>query len=157
MDVVSIIAAAVPGVLAAVGSGITAGLLFCVAFTMVPTFAGLPADEYVALHERLGRNVDRVMPAVVLTSTALDVVAAVVRAGIPTVLFAGAAVCLFGVSVVSHLGNVPINRRVRSLAGAHVPPDWTDPRPRWRRLNLLRTAFGIAALALNCIAVAVPA
>jgi uncharacterized membrane protein len=155
MDVVSFLAA-VPGVLAAVGSGITAGLLFCVAFTMVPTFAGLPADEYVALHERLGRNVDTVMPAVVLTSTALDVAAAVLRSGTATALFAAAAACLVGVSVVSHLGNVPINRRVRSLAGAQVPPDWEDPRPRWRRLNLARTASGIAALALNCVAVAMP-
>lgn len=143
-EIVSWLAAA-----AAFGSGITAGLLFCVAFTVVPVFARMPASDYLELHRDLGRNVDRVMPAVVLGSTLLDVVSAVL-ADRGTVLFVAGAVSLFGVSVVSHLGNVPINRRVRGMAGGPVPAGWDDPRPRWRQLNLLRTAFSFVALALNC-------
>ena len=57
-----------------------------------------------------------------------------------------------GVALVSQLGNVPINRRVRSLPeeGA-LPADWADPRAAWRRLHLLRTTFALAALAAHVL------
>jgi uncharacterized membrane protein len=142
------------GVLVVFGSGITAGLLFCVAFTIVPAFAGMTAESYVRLHKQLGRNVDRVMPFVVMGSMVGDIVlAAVAPRG--WLLFASAAVALLGVSAISHLCNLPINKDVRSLAGKPIPRDWKDPRPRWRGWNLWRTGFSFAALALNGVALVV--
>ncbi len=68
-------------------------------------------------------------------------------------LIIGAAVCLFGVSVVSHLCNVPINKRVHRTDPDAIPPGWQDPRPLWRRFHLLRTALAMVALAANSLAV----
>ena len=68
--------------------------------------------------------------------------------------FAVAAVLLLGVSGVSHLCNVPINRRVKAITDpAVIPADWEDPRPLWRRFHYLRTFLAVLALAVNAAAV----
>jgi len=78
--------------------------------------------------------------------------AALVRQPVPQVLFATGAVIVIGVQAVSHLGNVPINRQLARYAGSGSA-DWEDPRPRWRRWHLARTA--LAAIVLLCDGVAV--
>ena len=95
------------------------------------------------------------MPVIVLTSTAVDVALALLTD--KTVLFAVGAVLLLAVSGVSHLCNVPINRRVKGLDPERMPADWADPRPLWRRWHLLRTVLAFVALALNAAALAVQA
>lgn len=129
-------------------------MLFCVALSIVPTFLRLPADRYVEVHRLIGRNYDPTMPLTVLSSTAIDIVLAFAghRPASQT-LFAVAAGLLFGVSCVSHLANVPLNRAVRALPDGPVPADWADPRRRWRTWNLLRTGLAVSALAANAAAV----
>ncbi|MDJ1133961.1 DUF1772 domain-containing protein [Streptomyces iconiensis] len=138
------------------GSGVTAGVLFAVALSVLPALFAMPTGTYVYAHKLLGRNWDPTMPAVVLCSTGLALALAVVAEGAGArVLFAVAAVLLLGVSAVSHLANVPINRRVKAVADPEaLPPDWEDPRPLWRRWHLLRTGLALFALALNAVGVA---
>ncbi|MFE0021558.1 DUF1772 domain-containing protein [Amycolatopsis sp. NPDC059021] len=138
---------------ALVGSGVTAGVLFAVALSVLPALFAMPADRYVYTHQLLGRNWDPTMPVVVLTSFALDVLLAVLGDGSSRLLFVLGAVLLLGVSVVSHFCNVPLNRGVKKLDPERVPADWVDPRPVWRRWHLLRTGLAIAALVLNAVAV----
>jgi uncharacterized membrane protein len=89
------------------------------------------------------------MPVIVLGSTALALVLVFLAPDrTARVLYAVAAVLLLGVSGVSHLCNVPINRRVKNLDPAAVPADWQDPRRLWRNWNLLRTALAFSALAV---------
>ncbi|WP_067563085.1 anthrone oxygenase family protein [Nocardia acidivorans] len=139
-----------------VGSGITAGVLFAVALSVLPGLRAMPADRYVYTHQLLGRHWDPTMPVIVLSSTLLDILLAVCtdhdRA---RPLWASAAVLLLVVSVVSHFCNVPLNRQVKTLDPERIPPDWQDPRPVWRRWHLLRTAVAVAALAVNAAALAV--
>jgi uncharacterized membrane protein len=137
-----------------VGSGTVAGVLFAVALSMVPALMAMTPDRYIYAHKLLGRNWDPTMPALVLGSTAADIALAA-SAPDPTAraLFALAAVLLFGVSIVSHLANVPINKRMRGVDENLIPADWTDPRPLWRRWHLLRTALALLALGLNAAAV----
>ncbi|MFG1706577.1 DUF1772 domain-containing protein [Nonomuraea sp. M3C6] len=143
------------GTVAVLGSGLTAGVLFCVALSVVPTLRALPPDRYVQTHKLLGRNYDPTMPLIVLTTALVDVLLAVVTpADGPRSLFAVATVLMVGVSVVSHLCNVPINRRVKVLDPAAIPEDWADPRPVWRRWHLLRTVLAVVALVVNAAAVA---
>lgn len=144
------------GVAVLLGSGVTAGVLFAVALSVLPALFAMPTATYVYAHKLLGRNWDPTMPVVVLSSTALAAVLAFVADGTgPRVLFALAAVLLLGVSAVSHLANVPINRRVKAVTDPEMlPPDWTDPRPLWRRWHLLRTGLALAALVVNAVAVA---
>jgi uncharacterized membrane protein len=141
-----------------IGNGITAGVLFCVALSVVPALASMPVDRYVEAHRLLGRNYDPAMPVIVLSSTVTDLVLAVLAGSIGTrLLFAAGAVLLLGVSTVSHLRNVPINRRVKALDASRLPAGWQDPRPRWRRWNLVRTGLALLALAVNATAVTLAA
>ncbi|GHH72130.1 hypothetical protein GCM10017673_26730 [Streptosporangium violaceochromogenes] len=145
----------VMGAVALVGSGLTAGVLFCVALSVVPALRALPPDRYVQTHKLLGRHYDPTMPLIVLTTAVADVLLAVVTSSTgPRSLFVIAAALMLGVSAVSHLCNVPINRRVKALNPAAIPEDWMDPRPLWRRWHLLRTALAVLALIVNAVAVA---
>jgi uncharacterized membrane protein len=140
-------------VAALLGSGIVAGVLFAVALSVLPALFAMPTDRYVQAHQLLGRNWDPTMPVIVLTSFLLDVVLAVLATATQRALLAAAAVLLLGVSAVSHLANVPINRRVKSVTDASALPDsWVDPRPLWRRWHLLRTALAVLALLANAVA-----
>ncbi|MDH6129100.1 DUF1772 domain-containing protein [Kitasatospora sp. GP82] len=141
------------GVLALLGSGVTTGVLFAVALSVLPALFAMPTSTYVYAHQLLGRNWDPTMPAIVLGSTLTDILWAVFGGGPVRGPAAAAAVLLLGVSAVSHLCNVPINRRVKAVEDPQrLPADWTDPRPLWRRWHLLRTALAAAALVLNCLA-----
>lgn len=143
------------GVLALLGSGVTAGVLFAVALSVLPALFAMPTSTYVYAHQLLGRNWDPTMPAIVLGSTLADALWAVLGDGDVRAPAAVAAVLLLGVSGVSHLCNVPINRRVKAVEDPQrLPDDWTDPRPPWRRWHLLRTSLAVAALLLNSLAAA---
>lgn len=142
------------GVVALLGSGVTAGVLFAVALSVLPALFAMETGTYVHAHQLLGRNWDPTMPVIVLTSTLVEGVLAVTSDGAARSLFAAAAVLSLGVSGVSHLCNVPINRRVKAVTDpSDLPADWRDPRPLWRRWHLLRTV--LAVLALLCVAAAV--
>ncbi|HJP80324.1 MAG TPA: DUF1772 domain-containing protein [Pseudonocardiaceae bacterium] len=137
-------------VLAVLGSGVTAGVLFAVALSVLPALIAMPPERYVYTHRMIGRNWDPAMPIIVLSSVALDVAVAVTsRPGTATMLATIAAVLLFAVSAVSHLCNVPINKRVKALTDGRIPAHWQDPRPLWRRWHLLRTGLALAALVVN--------
>ncbi|TCP56799.1 putative membrane protein [Tamaricihabitans halophyticus] len=143
------------GVLALLGSGVTAGVLFAVALSVLPALQRMPADRYVYAHQLIGRNWDPTMPIVVLTSVALDMaLAAVISTWQGRLLAGSAAVLLFGVSVVSHLCNVPLNRQVKKVNPDNLPRDWWDPRPLWRRWHLLRTGLALTAFVVNAALVA---
>ncbi|MEU6847630.1 DUF1772 domain-containing protein [Streptomyces sp. NPDC046716] len=142
------------GVAALLGSGVTAGVLFAVALSVLPALFAMETGTYVHAHQLLGRNWDPTMPVIVLSSTLLDIVLAVLADGTaPRTLFIVGAVLLLGVSGVSHLCNVPINRRVKSISDpADIPADWEDPRPLWRRFHYLRTVLSVLALLVNAAA-----
>ncbi|MGW0520096.1 anthrone oxygenase family protein [Crossiella sp. NPDC003009] len=136
------------GIVALVGSGLTAGVLFCVALSLVPMFLALPPRRYLAAHRLIGRHFDPAMPVIVLASAVADVLLAVLATG-SRWWFALAAALLLSVSAVSHFGNVPLNRLVRQ--DREPPPDWRDPRPRWRALNLVRTVLAALAFLVNAV------
>lgn len=143
-------------VAALVTSGLTAGVLFAVAVSVLPALFALPTGTYIRVHRLLGKGYHPVMPIVVnvgmLADFALAVLAA--RAGSAAWwLFAGAGVLLLASQFVSHLGNVPINRGMRDVDPDAVPAGWHDPRPLWRRYHLTRTTLAVTALAGNAVAV----
>jgi len=146
------------GVLVLVGSGTTTGVLFAVALSVVPALAAMPPSRYVYAHQLLGRNWDPTMPLIVIASTVMDIVLALLAdQGEVRLLYGASAVLLALVSVVSHFCNVPINRRVKGLDPDRMPADWADPRPLWRRWHLLRTGLAFVALLLNAAALTIAA
>lgn len=142
------------GLVVLVGGGLTAGVLFSVALSVVPAFQGMPPERYVEVHKLVGRRYDHVMPPMVITWTVLDVVlAARAQTGSAQALLLVAAVLGAGVALVSQLGNVPINRQVKALPAGPVPAGWSDPRSRWRAFNLIRTYCAVCALVVNAFAI----
>ncbi|WP_433261217.1 DUF1772 domain-containing protein [Actinosynnema sp. CS-041913] len=139
-------------VVAVVGSGVTAGVLFAVALAVLPALIAMPAEQYVHAHRLIGRHWDPTMPVIVLTTAVADVLLAVLAPS-SAGLFAIAAALVLGVSVVSHFCNVPINRAVHGFAVDGLPEGWQDPRPRWRRWHLLRTVLAVLAVAVNAFGV----
>lgn len=140
-------------VLVVLGSGITAGVLFAMALSVTPALIAMSPPAYVDAHKLLGRRWDPTMPIIVLTTAVLAVVLVVM---VPNngarALYVIGAVLLFGVSAVSHLANVPINKRVKGLSSNDIPDDWDDPRKVWRNWNLLRFALAMLALLVNALA-----
>jgi uncharacterized membrane protein len=142
------------GVVVLVGSGLTAGVLFSVALSVVPAFLGVEPHRYVELHKLVGRRYDHVMPPMVALWTLSDTVLAIsTGTGSVRLLFGLAAGCGACVAAVSQLGNVPINRLVKRTPSGPVPPNWPDPRPRWRVYNLVRTYLAAIALTTNACAI----
>lgn len=139
--------------LATFGSGITAGVLFAVALSVLPALFAMETGTYVYVHQLMGRHWDPVMPVTVLGTTVLDAVLCALGPVSARGEYLAAAVVMLGVSAVSHLCNVPINRRVKAVPDpGRLPADWSDPRPLWRRWHLLRTALAAAGLVLNGLA-----
>ena len=141
---------AVLDVLVLVGSGVTAGVLFAVALSVLPALTEMPVDRYVYTHQLIGKHWDPVMPLIVVGSTGAAIVLALL--GPVRWLHGAGAVLLLGVSVVSHFCNVPLNRDVQRADPDRIPPGWRDPRPVWRRWHLLRTVLAVAASAVNAAA-----
>jgi uncharacterized membrane protein len=139
-------------VLVLLGSGVTAGVLFAVALSVLPALSRMPADRYVYTHQLIGRYWDPTMPVIVLGSTFADVALAVVLPWPAAEMYGLGAVLLLAVSVVSHFCNVPLNRTVKVLDPDRIPPGWRDPRPVWRRWHRLRTVLALLALAVNASA-----
>ncbi|MBO0866946.1 MAG: DUF1772 domain-containing protein [Micromonosporaceae bacterium] len=135
-------------------SGVTAGVLFAVALSVVPAFLALEPAQYVQTHQLVGRRFDRVMPPAVLSSVLL---ATGLAAATGQPLYGLGAALSLGVSLVSQFGNVPINRRVKKLDPSAIPADWSDPRLRWRRWHHLRTSSALLALLANAAATALAA
>ncbi|MEU5050243.1 DUF1772 domain-containing protein [Streptomyces sp. NPDC021096] len=137
-------------------SGILAGVLVAVALGVVPAFRGLPPDQYIRVHRLAGQYYDRVMPPLVIGSTGVDIALAVLADdGGRVILFSAGAAAQLGVSVVSQLANVPINRRVKGTDPLRVGLDWDDPRDRWARWHLVRTVLALCAVLANAAAVAI--
>lgn len=129
-------------VLVLLGSGLTTGVMFCVALSLVPAFRALSYDDYRAAHLLFGKYFDRVMPPVVIaTILCMAGLAAMAGAGVLNIV---ALAAQLSVSVVSQFGNVPINRRVKS--GRCSADD--DPRAAWRRWHFVRLTAALSSLVL---------
>jgi uncharacterized membrane protein len=138
---------------AEIASAIVAGVFFSVAVSVIPALLPLSPDRYIESHIALGKGYHPVMPIIVNVSTVVEIVLAIV-APTPTsrALFIAGIVLFVGVQAVSHLLNVPINRRVRAMDAGSVAVGWEDPRPLWRRWHTLRFTIAMILLLVNTAA-----
>lgn len=144
-------------VVAIVASGLVAGVFVAIAVSVLPALRALPADRYIDMHRRLGQGYHPTMPLTVNGGTFADLVLVFLTPSPARYLFAGAFLLMLGTQGVSHLANVPINKKIRALDPAAIPSDWDDPRPSWQNWHLLRTVLGLAALVVNAAATALAA
>ncbi|MFI5495822.1 anthrone oxygenase family protein [Actinoplanes sp. NPDC051859] len=138
-------------------NGLAAGVLLGTQLGGFPLMAALPVDRYVHAHAFFSTRYDPFMPICLLTTTVGGVALAVVAPtpGAWALHLLGAA--LAGVTVyISLTRNVPINRWVRDLDPDRLPAgiDYVERRRTWGRWNSLRSWLTVAALVVNCAAVA---
>lgn len=149
--------------LAALGCGLTTGVLFAFSAFVMPALDRLaPAQSIVAMQSM---NKLAVRPAfmVALLGSAvacagLGVWAALSWGERPALwVAAGAALFLIGVMVVTIAGNVPLNDALATVDphAERAAARWSDYYGDWMTLNHLRTAAGLAATALLMVALRV--
>jgi uncharacterized membrane protein len=145
----------VPLVLALIG--LAAGVLVGTQLGGYPLLAALPPERYVHAHAFFASRYDPFMPACLLGTLAGDALLAAVTDG-PAVrgLFAVGAALALATVLISVTKNVPINKAVKALDPDRLPADFArqDRRREWGRWNQVRGGLAVAALAANCLAVA---
>lgn len=142
--------------LAAIASGLIAGVFFAFSTFVMRALARLPADQAIAAMQSINVEVLKSSFMAAFFGTAalgmLLGVAAAVRWGEPGMpaVFAGGVLYLAGVLLVTLRGNVPLNIALAAVeagspAGAET---WSRYLVSWGRWNRVRTL----AAALACVA-----
>jgi len=143
--------------LAAVLNGVAAGIMLSTVVGIVPMMLTQPYGPYVRTVQFLWPRYDPLMPILNGAALVLAVLSAATAGDVPArPVLAVAAALLAGVMAISVTKNVPVNRFVGGLDPARPPADWArlDPRQRWRRWNLIRTALATLAFVTNVTATA---
>ncbi|OZE95778.1 MULTISPECIES: anthrone oxygenase family protein [Nocardiaceae] len=144
---------------AAVGCGLTAGVLMAFSVSVMPALATRPAAEAAATMQQI--NIAIVSPlflTVFLGAAAAAVTAAVASVASGgdsrTLVVAGAVVYVVGCVAMTIAINVPLNDSLAAVdpsssQGAAV---WADYLTRWTRWNHARTAAAALACAVLTVA-----
>ncbi|KAB8158379.1 DUF1772 domain-containing protein [Streptomyces sp. 3MP-14] len=136
-------------------SGLLAGAFGYGALSVAPTFREVPLELRLSFHAELMRANSVVMQsAMVATVMAALAVTALSRGRAR--LLAGAATALAVASLlITRLGNVPINGRIRDWVTTGPPPDHAEQLARWEAFNNQRSLAALTAFALLlCVALA---
>jgi uncharacterized membrane protein len=141
--------------LALATSAIVAGVMLGAAVSSEPLLVTMTPREYVLAKQFAGPRLDPLMPVLTGLSALLALGASVVAPAPARLPAAAAVLATVAVVAVSATRNVPINRWVAGLDPDRLPDDWpaVDPRERWRRWHLVRTALTVGAVVANTIAV----
>ncbi|MGA9870164.1 MAG: anthrone oxygenase family protein [Rhodococcus sp. (in: high G+C Gram-positive bacteria)] len=153
---------AIATVVAAVGTGLTAGVLLAFSVAVVPALSTRPRSEAAATMQVI--NIVIIAPvflAVFLGSAVAGVVAVV--GAIATndserlYIGIGTAVYVTGCVIVTAAVNVPLNNALAQTDPATTDgaATWDSYRSRWTRWNHARTAAATAACVLSTVAAAI--
>jgi uncharacterized membrane protein len=134
--------------LALLSTGALAGAFGYGAANLVPTFNAVPLDMRLSFHTQLmqmnGITMQGTMGASALSALGL---AAMTR-GASRRLAGGAGLFALASFLITRLGNVPINGRIKQWAATLAPADHAEILARWEAFNYARTGAAFAAFAL---------
>ncbi|WP_405982886.1 anthrone oxygenase family protein [Streptomyces sp. NBC_00158] len=134
--------------LALLSTGALAGAFGYGAANLVPTFDAVPLQMRLSFHARLmemnGITVQGAMALSALSSATLTVM----TRGTPRRLAGGAGLLVLASFLITRLGNVPINARIKQWAVTSAPLDHAEVLDRWEAFNHARTATAFAAFTL---------
>jgi len=141
--------------LALATSATVVGVMLGAAVSSEPLLVTMTPRDYVLAKQFASPRLDPLMPLLTCLSGLCDGVAVVAVSAQARVPAALAVLGIAAVLAVSVARNVPINRWVAGLDPDRLPHDWpaVDPRGRWRRWHLVRTALAAGAVLANTVAV----
>ncbi|NEI68363.1 DUF1772 domain-containing protein [Rhizobium lusitanum] len=138
-------------VMAALGSGLLAGVYFAFSTFIMQAFARLPVDQGIAAMQSINTTIVR-SPFIVLflLTAALSVFIAVMaivywRGSISVLMLTGAALYLVASFLSTMVFNVPLNDALDKLDGRSVESAqvWSTYLADWTRWNHVRTAASL--------------
>ena len=140
-------------VIATLGSGLVAGLLFAFSTAVMKALAQLPPEQGMKAMQHINVIILNPLFLCIFLGTAL-VSAALAMGGLLRLhapgsfwMLAGAAFYLIGTFGVTLAVNVPLNNRLASadVAAVESPSLWSAYIDKWLRWNHLRTVMGSLA------------
>lgn len=145
------LAVAVAQLIAIVVAALVAGVFWGPWVGLTRSVAGFTPEVFLAIGERLNRNLGPLMRVPMPVSLLLTVLVVVLSAGERPLTFALslAGLALFVLAlVVTLVVEVPIANRVAGWTVPTLPADWRRQRDRWASVHVVRVVSGIAGLAL---------
>ncbi|MEV8531757.1 anthrone oxygenase family protein [Streptomyces sp. NPDC051211] len=134
--------------LALLSTGALAGAFGYGAANLVPTFDAVPLEMRLSFHARLMEMNGITMQGAMALSALSAATLAVMTRGTARRLAGGAGLLALASFLITRLGNVPINGRIKQWAATSAPPDHAEILARWEAFNYARTAAAFAAFAL---------
>ncbi|MGW1976917.1 anthrone oxygenase family protein [Streptomyces sp. NPDC001889] len=102
----------------------------------------------LSFHAQLMRMNGITMQAAMGVSTLSALALAAMTRGVPRRLAAGAGLLALASFLITRLGNVPINGRVKEWAAGSAPAGHAEVLARWEAFNHARTGAAFAAFTL---------
>ncbi|MER5312404.1 anthrone oxygenase family protein [Streptomyces sp. NPDC002773] len=134
--------------LALLSTGALAGAFGYGAANLVPTFNAVPLDMRLSFHAQLMQMNGITMQGAMGISALSALALAAMTRGSARWLAAGAGLLAIASFLITRLGNVPINGRIKEWAVTSAPADHAEILARWEAFNYARTAAAFAAFAL---------
>ncbi|GAA2488093.1 DUF1772 domain-containing protein [Streptomyces gobitricini] len=134
--------------LALLSTGLLAGAFGYGAANLAPTFDAVPLDTRLSFHaERMRMNGITMQAAMGVSALSALTLAALTR-GRARLLAGTAGLLALASFLITRLGNVPINGRIKEWAVTSAPAGHAEILWRWDLFNTLRTLAAIAAFGL---------
>lgn len=134
---------------AAVGSGLVAGIFLVFSIAVMPALRRLPPDVGIAVMQGVNRAILNPLFLLPYLGTAVACVAAAVTSGGAPPIVAGAVLYVVGAFGVTGAANVPLNNELAAVdtgpAGVRV---WEKFCSRWTFWNHVRSLAALAAAVL---------
>ncbi|WP_404958398.1 anthrone oxygenase family protein [Streptomyces sp. 147326] len=134
--------------LALLATGLLAGAFGYGAANLVPTFNAVPLDMRLSFHAELMKMNGITMQAAMAVSMLSSLTLATLAHGRARLIAGAAALLTLASFLITRLGNVPINGRIKQWALTSAPADHAEILRRWELFNNLRTLTALAAFAL---------
>ncbi|WST34633.1 DUF1772 domain-containing protein [Streptomyces sp. NBC_01166] len=111
------------------------------AANLVPTFNAVPLDMRLAFHAQLMQMNGITMQGAMGVSALSTLALAAMTRGVSRRLAGGAGILVVASLLITRLGNVPINGRIKQWAATSAPTDHAEILTRWELFNYARTAL----------------
>jgi uncharacterized membrane protein len=130
-------------------AGLLAGEEFVICYGVRRSMAQLDKLPQTQLRHALILKLRLLVPAIFLPAAVSGVVMTMMAGTTPGYLLRGAGLlCLFGWTLITFLGTVPINKSALAWNPEALPSNWQDIVARWERLDIARCWMAVLSFVL---------
>ncbi|UGT71700.1 DUF1772 domain-containing protein [Nocardia gipuzkoensis] len=142
---------------ALVFGGLLAGAFGYGAVNVLYAFRKVPLEVRFTFHTALMSVNGLVMQSLMGLTILSTAVLAIRSTGKPRLLAGGAGILAVAAFLITRLGNVPINQKIKVWAVSGPPADYAEILSRWEAFHFARTACALVAFLLVVLTTLLPA